>query len=215
MNYRNQQQPDPLKKQSEVSLADMGQGLSPMSPPEAYSPPAENPVDYNSLHPFLKNLMIEHTEFKDKILILKEVLQSSTEKNALDSLEIFLGHFNQEVIPHNRREESKLFVLLNERLLQNGEHSQTKEKITGIKILKDDHNHAFELGSNISSLLETMPLLKDQPSRKILLCEILKITNELTQLLELHIFREDQIVFGLAQKLLTKPELDEIHSDFI
>lgn len=219
LDLKELQRLDPLKRVAAPSAKDMGNELSPMSPPEAFEPPSDSKIDPEGLHPFLKNLMNEHIELKEKLKELKTAFALpkkalENKQDTLKALHFFLQYFNQEFTPHNQKEESKLFPLLNDLLIQNGEHSPTKEKFTGIKILKDDHTNAIRLEGILSQLLKLILSLEHAPSKEILFNAIKKRSNELIDLMELHIFREDHIIFGMAQELLTIEQLDEMHSEF-
>lgn len=219
LNLKELNRIDPLKKSAEVSAQDMGNELSPMSPPEAYEPPSDSQIDYDSLHPFLQNLMDDHVDLKKKLKELKVVFDQPKRGNEINqttlrALDTFLQFFNEEFTPHNQKEESKLFPLLNDKLIENGEHSPTKEKFTGVKILKDDHTNAARLEGILSQLLKIILSLDHEPSKEIIYQELKKRGNELIDLMQLHIFREDFIIFGMAQELLTIEQLDEMYSEF-
>lgn len=219
MTIKNLQKYDPLKKQATVNAKDMGNDLSPMSPPDAFEPPAEKIIPYENLHPFFQELYNEHKDLKEKIKDIKEAFthqrqNQMTREILLNKLTQFLQYFHQEFIPHNRKEESTLFPLLNKKLLVAGEHSPTKIPFTGVKILLDDHIHAIRIGGVLSHLHDLMRRLDHAPSQEIVFGQIKKHSLELFEILELHIFREDHIIFGLAQELLDQMELDEIHKEF-
>jgi hemerythrin-like domain-containing protein len=210
---------DPIQGQKEVSASDMGSELSPMSPPDAFNPPAQQKIDYDELHPFLKQLVDEHIELKKKIedlnLALEDFKNKKITSNTFKYAHSFLEFFHQEFVPHNKKEESQLFKLLHQKLLEKGEHSSGENPFTGIQVLEDDHIHAIRLGGIFSHLLNLFAMLNHPESKSILLEDTYRIAFERKELLELHIFREDHIIIGLAQDLLTKEELDKAHSEFI
>ncbi len=218
-NNKNMQKSDPLKRQVSVSAHDMGDGLSPMSPPDAFGPPAQNVKAYDDLHPFLQELTDDHKRLLERIDILKKVLNSKRIQGSIDVADVqevkkFLIFFNEEFIPHNQKEESQLFKSLHEKLLESGEHSSGTNPFTGIQVLEDDHVQAVKQGAIISHLLKLIDLIKDQQSQAIVYKEIIKLGNELGDLLQLHIFREDNIIFGQAQEFFTTEELDRMKAEF-
>jgi iron-sulfur cluster repair protein YtfE (RIC family) len=213
LNSHNNQKTDKLKRQAEVNSQEMGHELSPMSPPEAYEPPSDFQIPLENLHPFLQELTLDHVEVKKKLSFLKETLneiniQAGPTKPIKEKLASFLQYFHEEFVPHNKKEETYFFTLLNEKLLEKGEHSQSAVPFTGIKILIDDHVHAIRIGGAMSHLLNLLELISDAPSRNITYNQIFHLGKELIELLELHVFREDNIIFGQAQELLTLEEMD-------
>ena len=102
LNLKELNRIDPLKKNAEVSAQDMGNELSPMSPPEAYEPPSDSQIDYDSLHPFLQNLMDDHVDLKKKLKELKVAFDHPKRGNEINqttlrALDTFLQFFNQAI----------------------------------------------------------------------------------------------------------------------
>ena len=219
MDKKVLQSVDPLKAQSVAKESDMG-GLSPMGDAEDFQPSADIQYTYEELHPFFKDLYNEHVELTEKVEKLKKsVVIISNEHNlnneSVELLKDFLEFFHQEFVPHNKKEESRFFPLLHKRLLESEEHSTGRQPFTGVKILEDDHIHALRLGAILSNLVYLYSQINDFKSRSTVLNELKKTANELAEVIELHIFREDHIALGLGQKLLTREELDYIHSEFL
>lgn len=211
---------DPLKKQSEVSASDMGAGLSPMSPPDYNQPPSAFSVDFDNLHPFIKSLMDEHKELLTQIESFKKVLSDIKFKRKIENIDInpiksFLEFFHEEFISHNKKEEQHLFRILDKKLIEAGEHSSGNGQVfTGIKILEDDHIQAIRQGAVLNTLFNLYSSFSDSASMRLVFNEITKNCDELISLLEIHIFREDEIIFGQAQALLSNEELDYIASQY-
>ena len=211
------QKVDKLTKQAEVSRADMGdEDLSPMDPPDAYTPPSTCELDLENLHPFLMELLEEHREINSYITEFESCLQDVMRRNDLGpngfaGFSKFMNYFDDEFVPHNKREEGHFFSLVNERLIEAGEFGEKNgKKFTGIKILEEDHIDAIKLGAKITTLLELLAQLNHISSRNILQQKLFQTAKQLVELLKLHIFREDNIIFGQAQKLLKKEELDQL-----
>ncbi len=56
---------DPIRRNVESGVDT--EGLSPMDPPDAYSPTKVEGVDYNDLHPYLQTLIEEHAPIKEAV----------------------------------------------------------------------------------------------------------------------------------------------------
>jgi len=214
---KTMQKIDPVKRQETIN-SDALNALSPMGNAEDFKPVKELQLEFGQLHPFFQMLYNEHVELNAKIEKLNQAVSIIAKEHVLSpqSLELikdFLDFFHNEFVPHNKKEEKLFFPLLHNRLLATQEHSQGKNPFTGVKILEDDHIHALRLGAILSNLVYLVSQINDFKSKNVLVNEIRKTSNELAECLELHIFREDHIVFGLGQKLLTRSELDQIHSE--
>ena len=209
---------DPLKRQGEAQTEDMG-GPSPMGDPEDFKPSEDIQFPFEELHPFLQQLQNEHIELTDKNKKLKEAVLKMDKEHVINEeiknlLNDFLEFFHAEFIPHNKREEVKLFPLLDKKLMAAGEHSNGPDPFTGVKLLEDDHIHALRLGAVLNSQLHLSSLISDFKSSSVIFQELRNTAQELAELIELHVFREDRIAFGLAQKLLSLQEMDEIYQSF-
>ena len=215
---KQSQKIDPVKAQAIANADDMG-GLSPMGDAEDFQPDQDIQFAYDDLHPFFQELFNEHVELTSYVEKLNQAVTLLGKEHVLSPesgnlIKEFLEFFHMEFVPHNKKEESKFFPLLHERLMATEEHSNSANPFTGIKILEDDHIHALRLGAILSNQVYLMGQFKDFKTQSILCNEIKKTANELAEVIELHIFREDHIALGLGQKLLTKEELDMIHSEF-
>lgn len=208
---------DPLKKQPELSAEEFAQSQSPMSPPDATKAPGECLIPENETHPMVKNFVQEHKELtveinKYKVFCENLKIKMKLEEEQLPQISSFFQYFEENFISHNRDEERYLFPLLKRKLIKNGEHSPTTEPITGIDVLEDEHLQALQLSTLITHFFELSLHLKDEYSKKMVFNKALRYSFDLIELLELHIYREDNIIFGLAHNLLTKEELDDLHS---
>jgi hemerythrin-like domain-containing protein len=212
-NYRSlKNQDDPVTRQAE--LAPEEAGLSPMAPPDAYDPPAMDAIARADLHPFLGGLSDEHdklaTELKAVEAVVASVRAEGLTRDWLRALNRFLSVIDREFIPHCREEERVLFPLLNERLVMAGEHSAGRERRTSIDVMMEDHLRAIQLAAVILNFLHVATKLHDEASVGVVLEAALGETTQLVELLRLHMFREDNIVFASAQRLISAGELDEL-----
>lgn len=212
---------DPLGKQPELGPEQMGD-MSPMDPPEAYAPPAVNRVSPEQMHPFLRKFRDEHALFMEELKIFEETILSIQKtgftKELHKKLKHFFHFFDRDFVPHSRREEAVLFPLLNERLIADGEHGKGAVRITGevpatsIDLMEDDHLKAAQLAAVVLNFLGLACRLPDERSRLIVLDTALEQGKNLVELMRLHIFREDNIVFSSAHRLISWSEFDGIES---
>jgi hemerythrin-like domain-containing protein len=206
---------DPLRKQAERGL-DGGQGLSPMDPPDAYAPPGAEPVPATELHPFLRKFMDEHVPFMEELNAFEEAILSIQKngytKESDAKLRHFFYFFDHEFIPHSRREEAALFPLLRERLIAAGEHGKGSVPATATDLMEDEHAKAMQLAAVVVNFLGLVFRLPDEKSGMIVLDAALEQGKNLIELLRLHVFREDNVVFSLAHRLISRAEFDEMQS---
>lgn len=204
---------DPVRKQAERGID--AEGLSPMDPPDAYAPPGETgaaEADPATRHPYLRALSNEHAHLMEAMSALDEVLGRVKQHGFTDEADRavmrFLETLDREFIPHSREEEARLFPLLHERLIADGEHSKGRSITTAIDVMKDEHLKAVQLASVVLNFIRVASVLPDATSAKIVVDAALGELHKLVELLRLHIFREDGIVFARAQGLVSSVELD-------
>ena len=206
---------DPLRKQPERG-PDGGQGLSPMDPPDAYAPPNVEPVPAAALHPFLKKFRDEHVAFTEELNAFESAIvaiqKTGYTKESDARLRHFFHFFDHEFIPHSRREEASLFPLLRERLIAAGEHGKGSVPATAADLMEDEHAKAMQLAAVVVNFLGLVFRLPDERSGMIVLDAALEQGKNLVELLRLHVFREDNVVFSLAHRLISATEFDEIQS---
>ncbi|MCX7169193.1 MAG: hemerythrin domain-containing protein [Proteobacteria bacterium] len=204
---------DPVHKQSLHGLTAL-EGLSPMDPPDAYAPPSITPVAVADMHPFLQRMMQEHVPFLAEVDAFEDTLlaiQKNGYTRAADGqLRHFLNFFDAEFIAHHRREEAALFPLLKKRLLAAGEHGSGDDPQTPVDVMQDEHIKAIQLAAVILNFLGLAFRFPDQQTRLIVLDAALEQAKFLVELLRLHGFREDQVVFPLAPQLITPTEFEQM-----
>jgi len=205
-----QNKTDPIIKNPEKIEGDE---LSPMDPPEAFDPPSIDKIDLEKLDPFLKELMHDHEGLIEQLNIFEKAIISIMEegitKDIKEKIRDFFEYFDHEFIAHNRKEEIKLFPKLKEKLIETGHHS-TAGSQTPVDILMADHIEALQLAAVSFNLFGLITKLKDHHSKLVILDLAIEQGKALVELLRVHIFREDNIVFSLAQKLMTKDEFIEL-----
>lgn len=204
---------DKVTKQPEKGVQD---GLSPMDPPDGYMPPASESVPYEEMHPFLRKLIDEHKAFSEELNDFEDILlsiqQNGIEKETNSKLRNFFQFFDTDSIPHHRREEKILFPLLAERLIEIGEHSTGSSPSTAVDMLEDDHIKSLQLAATVFNLFALSSRLPDHNSRLVVLDIALEQGKSLVELLRLHIFREDTILFPIAHKHISEHEFDAMEA---
>ena len=202
---------DPIRRM--VDKGDHDEGPSPMAPPDLYAPPGENQgVPYEDMHPFLQAFRDEHEAITEELSAfegaLAEILDSGPDREIEAVISSFFRTIDEKVIPHNRQEERELFPLLAKRLIENGEHSKGETPTTAIDVLTDDHLQLVQLSAVIFNFFAVASRLPDAKSRGIVFKAAVEQGQVLAELLRLHMFREDHVVFSLAHEYLSKEELD-------
>jgi iron-sulfur cluster repair protein YtfE (RIC family) len=205
---------DPVKANVTKEL-DGNEEFSPMDPPSSYDKKVED-VDIN--HEALRYFMDDHEKVKKITTDLEEAISEYKKNNyALttevnEAFKIFFQFVDDELLPHNRMEEKILFPTLQKRLIENKEHGVNNQDLTAIDIMEDDHVKFIQLTTLMFNLLGLSARLKDKTSAIFTLDTFYNIAKEFIELLRLHIYREDEILFPLAQKYLTKDDLDSIYN---
>lgn len=190
--------------------------FSAMDPPDAYDKGRAIGADYDNMHPFIQGLMDEHKELVEKIDAFDKALVSFKEsrftfsKEVSDAFNTFFVFFDSHIVPHNDKEERYFFRFLNERLIESGEHGTGEDPETAVDLMEDDHNQFIQLAALSFNLLGLGTRLRDNESRAITFDLAYNNGKELNELLRLHIFREDETLFPLAQELLTEEDFAKL-----
>lgn len=207
---------DPVKGNPEKEDAVIESENSPMDPPGAYDEQSVNKITDEELDECLKLFVKEHDEAKEVISVFeKALIEFKKEGYKLNEVvnegfKSFFTFFDDELLPHNRKEEKTLFPILNKRLKESEEHSPGDNPMTAIDMMEDDHVKFIQLGTLTFNLLGLAARFRDEQSRTFTYDVAFNNGMELVELLKLHIFREDTTLFPLAQKYLNKNEFVEI-----
>jgi hemerythrin-like domain-containing protein len=118
----------------------------------------------------------------------------------------FFKYYDSNLLLHNEKEDKVLFPLLNEKLMATGEHSTGENPKTAIDVMEDDHVKFIQLGTLSFNLFGLATRIKDPQSRMFICDTAYDTSREFTELLRLHIYREDYTLFPLAQKLISEEE---------
>lgn len=218
-DFKQLQESDPLKRMVERQTEQ--EEYSPMAPPDAYSPPAGEAIPYEKMPRFLQELMDDHNTGLEELDAFEGVL-SQLQKQGLrpdrrvdEALRRFFSFLDDRIVRHNLKEEKILFPLLQERLLKKGEHSKGRFPKTAVDMLEDDHIKAMQLAAVTFNLLGLAARLPDSASRALTLDAALEQGKALVELLRLHIFREDNVVFGLAIEHIAEEEFQQMEEDLL
>lgn len=211
--------PDPLGNKDKITArVDKGvddEGLSPMSPPDAYAPPgADQGLPYEEMHGHLRALRDEHDAFVADLTRFEEALAALQERGIdrefAAAMSTFFRSVDENLLPHNKREEKQLFPLLAAKLVQVGEHSKGPVPTTAVDVLEADHVQMAQLSAVIFNFFGLASRLPDKRSRMMVYDAAVKQSKVFVELVRLHIFREDNVVFSLAQKHITDAEFDAL-----
>lgn len=210
LDMRKLQEVDPLKrlveKQSEQTE------FSPMDPPEAFAPPAGGALPYEALPPFLQHLTAEHQQIQDELTALEEALQQLRNSGGHPSREVdqaiqrFFRFLDEAIVPHHLREEKLLFPRLQQQLLESGLHSRSAVRRTAVDMLEDDHIKLMQLAAVVFNFLGLTDRLPDPASRALVMDAAIEQGRQLVEMLRLHIFREENVLFPLAVEQLSEEE---------
>lgn len=209
-DFKNTNQADPLKRMVERQTEQ--EEYSPMDPPDAYSPPNMDAVDYEEMHPFLQQLVDEHKACIKELdafeRALIQIQKDGLNKEVNQKIRDFFYFFDNNIVKHNQKEENTLFPLLHQKLIENGEHGKGQEALTSVDMLEDDHIKALQLAAVVFNFFGLAMRLPNLESRMIVMDAALEQGKTLVELLKLHIFREDNIAFAQAHQFISNAEFD-------
>lgn len=203
---------DPLLRNAEKDLDEAE--FSPMDPPDAYSPPGAGEVDYDSMHPLIQHLMDDHDAIVNHLdsfeTVLAAVSLGGLSRDLHQQLGDFFRAFDEDIVTHHYKEEKFLFPPLQKRLLEEGEHGQSDERRTAVDLLEDDHIKFMQLAAVIFNFFGLASRLPDPASAAVAMDAAVEQGKVLVDVLRLHIFRENTVVFPKAQECLSKEAMDDL-----
>ena len=194
---------------------DMEGGVSPYAPPEAYNPPSQSEeIPYEDLHPFLREFIDDHRVYTKELNAFEATIAmiegGKVDREINDRLVSFYTYFDDKIVGHNQEEERYLFARISKKMRESGEHSKSNDNFNVIDVLEDDHVKSIQMASVSFNMFSLFSRIPDEKSRFIILDVALNQAKELLELLKVHIFREDTIIFPYAQTNFTDEELTEI-----
>lgn len=191
--------------------------FSPMDPPDAYSPQNIESLPYESMHPFLQELIDEHKNFTGVLNKFEAALINWRKNNWIFTDEIdsglkqFFSFFDEKVPLHNQKEEKKLFPLLHYKLIEAGEHNSKDSSLTGINIMEDEHIKVAQAAAIVFNFLGLGSRLPDKRSQEITFEAAFNQGIAIVETMKLHIFREEKILFPQAMKLFNSSEFEKLN----
>ncbi|MEB2785330.1 hemerythrin domain-containing protein [Algoriphagus persicinus] len=203
---------DPVRKIGDKDFEQIEN--SPMDPPDAYS--LTQPDGITGWPEILQKFQQEHQVALAKIALFEVALQEFKENGYRFDQKInatfgeFFEFFDKNILVHNLKEEKLLFPLLQDRMIESGEHSQSHPPRTGVDLLEDDHMKFVQLGALTFNFLGLGTRVPDHTSRMIVFDQAYTNGRELVELLRLHIFREENHIFPLSIKLVSADEFKKI-----
>ncbi len=187
--------------------------LSPMNPPDAYSPQNIELVAYEKMHPFLQELIDEHLAFTKVLNEFEKSLLKWGKNNWIftDAINLglkqFFNFFDEKVPLHNQKEEKKLFPLLQKKLIETGEHNSKDTSYTGISLMEDEHIKVAQAAAIVFNFLGLGSRLTDSRSKKITFETAYEQGLAIVETMRLHIYREENILFPQAMSLISKDDM--------
>jgi len=201
---------------AEIEEIDIGENsASPFSPPDAYSASdKEEAIPYEDMHPLLQRLIDEHKAFSEKLTEFEETIQiiesGKIDREIDKRLRDFFAYLDEEIIPHNQDEEKKLFPKISEKMNRDGTHSKGDENFNVIDVLEDEHVKTIQLSAVTFNMFALFARIPDERSRLIILDVAINQARKLIEMLKLHIYREDTIIFSYAHRNFSFDELDNL-----
>ena len=196
---------------------DVEEGVSPMNPPDAYSPQNIEQLPYEKMHPFLQSLIDEHKIFTEVLNTFEAALINWRNNKWIFNNEIDLGlkqffnFFDEKVPLHNQKEEKKLFSLLNKKLIEIGEHNSKDPSYTGISLMEDEHLKVAQAAAIVFNFLGIRSRLPDNRSQEITFEAAFQQGIAIVETMKLHIFREENILFPQAMQLFNLSDFEKLN----
>lgn len=214
LDLKNLNKQDPLKRM--VERQNETEEFSPMDPPDAFQPPTLDKEKYENMHPLIQSLMDEHKACHEVIGAFENTLNSlhtdGFSKNTLDGINDFFSFFDESIIEHNRKEDNTIFAELNSILHEKEEFSTGTEK-TVVDLMEDDHIKMLQLAAISFNLFGLITRIPDESSSLVILDLAVEQSKSLIEMLKLHIFREDNVVFPIANKYLSTAVLNVLNKE--
>jgi len=164
-------------------------------------------IPYEDMHPFLQELIDKHRVYTKELNAFEDaitMIESGQVDRAVDEkLRQFFTYFDDQIVNHNQEGERYLFVRISKKMTED-------EDFNVIDFLETDHAKSIQMAAVAFNMLALFSRVPDEQSRYIVLDVALKQAKELLELLRVHIYREDTMIFPYAQRNFTNEELTEI-----
>jgi len=164
-------------------------------------------IPYEDMHPFLQELIDKHRVYTKELNAFEEAItmieNGQTDREVDEKLRQFFTYFDDQIVSHNQEGERYLFVRISKKMTED-------EDFNVIDFLETDHAKSIQMAAIAFNMLALFSRIPDEQSRFIVLDVALKQAKELLELLSVHIYREDTMIFPYAQRNFTNEELTEI-----
>lgn len=191
---------------------------SPMNPPKAYDLQKKMDIPYEDLPKALQKLYDDHCQYLEVLDAFEKALIEFRDKRWVINPQVstafrdFFEFVDVHASVHNLKEEKALFPLLRKRLIEKGECSPGLNPTTPTDVMEDEHIKVMQLSCLVFNLLGLGAKIPDPLSKNITYQVAMEQGREIVEIMRLHIFKENQVLFPLAVKHLTEEEFAEIWS---
>jgi hemerythrin-like domain-containing protein len=188
---------------------------SPFSPPDAYSPPkVDEEIPYENMHKFLQILRDEHDEFSKKVTDFEKTIMQieggKVDREIDKQLRVFFEYFDEEIRVHNLKEEKALFPIISKKMNEEGSHSKGIDNFNAIDVLEDEHSQFIQLSAVVFNFFALFSRIPDERSRIIVLDAAIAESRAFVELVRVHIFREETIVFSYAHRNFSDDDFSKL-----
>lgn len=164
-------------------------------------------ISYEDMHPFLQELIDEHHLYTKELNAFEEAIamieSGKVDKEVDDILRQFFTYFDEQIVSYDQEGEKYLFASVSKKMTED-------ENSNIIGSLETDHMKSIQMAAVAFNMLALFSRIPDEQSRFIVLDVALKQAKELLELLRVHIYREDTMIFPYAQRNFSDEELTEI-----
>ncbi len=164
-------------------------------------------IPYEDMHPFLQELIDEHHVYTKELNAFEEAIamieSGKVDKDIEERLRQFFSYFDEQIVSYDQEGEKYLFARISKKMTED-------ENANIMGSLETDHIKSIQMAAIAFNMLALFSRISDEKSRFIILDVALKQAKELLELLRVHIYREDTMIFPYAQRNFTNEELTEI-----
>lgn len=202
-------QKEQLSRYVDHGLEDSMKQSSPMDPPEPYELPVKQEIAEEAYAEPIRILLTEHHEFLNVLADFEIALLGFKENGFKITSEIsknfkqYFEFMDTKTLEHNRKEEKALFPILRRYLIEAGECSPGMNPTTPTDVMEGDHMQVSHATYLIFNLLGLASRLVDSHSKHMVYQTVYEQGREIVEVMKLHIYKENNVLFPLAHKYLT------------
>jgi hemerythrin-like domain-containing protein len=164
-------------------------------------------IPYEDMHPYLQERIDKHRAYTKELNAFEEAIamieSGKVDREVDEKLRQFFTYFDDQIVSHNQEGEKYLFIRVSKKMTAD-------EDFNVMDFLETDHGKSIQMAAIAFNMLALFSRIPDEKSRFIILDVALKQAKELLELLRVHIYREDTMIFPYAQRNFTNEELTEI-----